>query len=127
MQFSQEIKDALDQIEKLLASEYDWEYIDYLPPEKRHLDFAKGILSQFVSTLTHKSYIVKRPYVSNSPQGGAKLEWHADKRSLYLELNCHSPTYTKITDNPNGTTTIDSQDLIPTPETYLSLWKWYNA
>lgn len=117
------LREMISAIDGLLTNEYDWDAIDYRKPTLEDINFAKDTLIKFVTVLGGcEGYLLTKPYISNSEDGGAKLEWHSGERSLYLRINRPEPVATTIVDNPDGTTTIDRKPFLQ--QSYLSLWKW---
>ena len=114
--------EMLSEIENLLENEYDWDEIDYREPTHEDINYAKVILTEFVNIISCEGYLLTKPYISNSEDGGAKLEWHSDKRSLYLRIDRLESEATTMEDNPDRTTTIVDKPF--SPQSYLSLWKW---
>ena len=114
--------EMLSEIDSILKNEYDWDEIDYRKPMPEDINHAKIVLTEFVTIIGCEGYLLTKPYISNSEDGGAKIEWHLDKRSLYLRIDRLESVATTMEDNPNGTTVIDDKPLLP--QSYLSLWKW---
>ena len=116
--------EMLSEIDSLLKNEYDWDEIDYRKPTLKDISHAKSILTEFVfvTTIGYEGYSLTKPYISNSEDGGAKIEWHLDKRSLYLRIGSLESVATMIEDKPDGTTTIDDKPFLQ--KSYLSLWEW---
>lgn len=115
------LQEMLSEIESLLDNEYDWDEIDYKKPTAEDINRAKSVLIDFVSTINSEGYSVKKPYISNSENGGANIEWDTDERSLYMEITQHDSVITKIWDEPDRSV-IDTELL--QKENYLPLWKW---
>ena len=118
------LREMLSEIDGLLTNEYDWDEIDYRKPTLEDINFAKDTLIKFVTVIGYyEEYSLTKPYISNSEDGGAKIEWHSDnsKRSLYLRIACHESVATKIWDESDETN-IDNEPFLQ--ENYLSLWKW---
>ena len=114
--------EMLSEIDNLLKNEYDWDEIDYRKPTPEDIDRAKLVLTEFVFIMNYGEYSLQKPHISNSEDGGAKIEWHSDKRSLYLRIDRLESIATKIQDEPDGTTTVDTKSF--RQQDYLSLWKW---
>ena len=117
------LREMLSEIDALLTNEYDWDEIDYRKPTLEDINFAKDTLIKFVTVIGWERCLLTKPYISNSEDGGAKIEWHSDnnKRSLYLRITCHESVATKIWDESDETN-IDNEPFLQ--ENYLSLWKW---
>ena len=115
------LEEMLSEIDDLLKNEYDWDEIDYIKPTPEDINYAKSVLTDFVFTIGYEGYLLKKPYISNSEDGGAKIEWHSDKRSLYLRINRLESVITQIWDGPDITNVGDKPFL---QQDYLSLWKW---
>lgn len=116
------LREMLSEIDGLLTNEYDWDEIDYRKPTLEDINFAKDTLIKFVKVIgCCEGYLLTKPYISNSEDGGAKIEWHSDKRSLYLRIARHESVATKIWDESDETN-IDNEPFLQ--ENYLSLWKW---
>ncbi len=115
------LEQMLSEIDDLLKNEYDWDEIDYIKPTPEDINYAKSVLTDFVFTIGYEGYLLKKPYISNSEDGGAKIEWHSDKRSLYLRINRLESVITQIWDGPDITNVGDKPFL---QQDYLSLWKW---
>ena len=111
----------LSEIDDILKNEYDWDEIDYRKPTLKDISQAKSILTEFVTTISYEGYSLIKPYISNSENGGAKIEWHLDKRSLYLRIGSLESIATMIEDKSDGTT-IDDKPFLQ--KSYLSLWEW---
>lgn len=117
------LREMLSEIDGLLMNEYDWDEIDYRKPTLEDLNFAKDTLIKFVTVIgCYGGYLLTKPYISNSEDGGAKFEWHSNDRSLYLRINRFESVATKIEDELDGTTTIVDKPVLQ--QDYLSLWKW---
>lgn len=116
------LREMLSEIDNLLKNEYDWDEIDYRKPSPEDIDCAKLVLIEFVFIMNYGEYSLQKPHISNSEDGGGKIEWHSDKRSLYLRIDCLKSIATKIQDEPDGTTTVDTKPF--RQQDYLSLWKW---
>ena len=116
------LEEMLSEIDDLLKNEYDWDEIDYIKPTPEDINYAKSVLTEFVTTIGYEGYSLTKPYISNSEDGGAKIEWHLDKRSLYLRIGSLESVATMIEDKPDGTTTIDDKPFLQ--KSYLSLWEW---
>lgn len=117
------LREMLSEIDDLLKNEYDWDAMDYREPTREDINFAMDTLIKFVQVIgCCEGYLLTKPYISNSEDGGAKLEWHSGERSLYLRIDRPEPVATTIVDNPDGTTTIE--DIPFQQDFYLSLWKW---
>ena len=114
--------EMLSEIDSLLENEYDWDEIDYRKSTHEDINYAKIILTEFVNVISYGGKVLTKPYISNSEDGGAKIEWHSGERSLYLRINCFESIATTMEDNPDGTTTILDKPF--SPQSYLSLWKW---
>ena len=114
--------EMLSEIDNLLKNEYDWDEIDYRKPTPEDIDRAKLVLTEFIFIMNYGEYSFQKPHISNSEDGGAKIEWHSDKRSLYLRIDRLKSIATKIQDEPDGTTTVDTKPF--QQQDYLSLWKW---
>jgi len=115
------LQEMLSEIDDLLKNEYDWDDIDYRKPTPEDISRAKFVLIDFVFTMSYEGYLLKKPYISNSEDGGAKIEWHSDKRSLYLRIDRRKSIAAKIQDEPDRTTVHTNPFL---QQDYLSLWKW---
>ena len=118
------LREMLSEIDALLTNEYDWDEIDYRKPTLEDINFAKDTLIKFVKVIScYEGCSLTKPYISNSEDGGAKIEWHSDnnKRSLYLRIACHESVATKIWDESDKTN-INNEPFLQ--ENYLSLWKW---
>lgn len=117
------LREMLSEIDVLLTNEYDWDEIDYRKPTVEDINFAKDTLIKFVTVIGGEGCLLTKPYISNSEDGGAKIEWHSDnsKRSLYLRITCHESVATKIWDESDETNIADESF---SQENYLSLWKW---
>lgn len=111
----------LSEVEVLLKNEYSWDEIDYRKPTTKDISRAKTFLMSFVFTIGSAGYIVKKPHISNSEDGGAKFEWHLGERSLYLRIDRLKSVVTKIWDESDRTI-VDTKPLLQ--QNYLSLWKW---
>ena len=117
------LREMLSEIDGLLMIEYDWDEIDYRKPTLEDINVAKDTLIKFVTVIGGcEGYLLTKPYISNSEDGGAKLEWHSGERSLYLRIDHLESVATKIVDTPDGTTTIDDTPFLQ--QSYLPLWKW---
>ena len=117
------LQEMLSEIESLLKNEYNWDEIGYRKPTPEDITRAKSVLREFVSTIGYEGYFLKKPYISNSENGGATIEWDTDERSLHLEITQHNSVITKMWDEPDRSV-IDTKPLLK--EDYLLLWKWIN-
>ena len=119
------LREIISKIDNLLLNEYDWEYMDYEKPSIEHINFAKDTIIKFFKVVgCYGEQLLNEPYISNSENGGAKIEWHLGERSLYLRIDCIDQIATKIHDKLDGTTIIEDEPFVE--QSYLSLWKWVN-
>ena len=116
------LQGMMSEIDSLLENDYDWEKIDYIKPTLEDINHAKSILTDFVTTIDYEGCSLKKPYISNSEQGGVKIEWHLDKRSLYIRISRLKLVATMIEDKSDDRTTID--DKLFLKKSYLPLWQW---
>ena len=95
--------EMLSEIDSLLKNEYDWDEIDYRKPTFEDISRAKSVLIDFVFTISYDGYSLKKPYISNSEDGGAKFEWHLDERSLYIRIDRLKSVVTQMRDESDKT------------------------
>lgn len=113
-----------DQIDKLLTNEYDWEEIGYEKPNPKDIDYAKHIMSDFISSINSAGYSLsslEEPFISNGEYGGATIEWRESGRSLYFDIKYQSATWTKVW-REGKRTIVRTNELRKTD--YVQAWKW---
>ena len=115
---------VLDQIDELLTNEYDWEEIGYEKPNPKDLDYAKRIMSDFISSISSAGYSLsslEAPFISNGEYGGATIEWRESGRSLYFDIKHQSVKFTKVW--KEGKRTIVRTNKFRKTD-YVKVWEW---
>ena len=115
------LQQILSEIDNLLKNEYDWDEIGYRKPTPEDIDHAKFVLREFVSTISSKGYVLKKPYISHFEEGGASIKWKIGDRTLYLEIGQNDSVFSKIWKEFGNLRAIERPLL---KKDYLRLWKW---
>ena len=118
IQISQKV---LHQINELLTKEYDWDSIDYEKPNPKDIDYAKRIMSNFMSSISSAGYTLEIPTISNCEDGGATMRWRKNERSLYFDISRQLTEATKIWKD-DGKPLSMTEELCP--DNYVEIWKW---
>lgn len=113
--------EMLSEIDSILKNEYDWDEIDYRKPTPEDINYAKIILTEFVTIVGCDGYLLTKPYISNFEEGGASIKWKIGDRTLYLEIGQNISIYTKVWRESNKACSIE-RPLFQTD--YLQLWEW---
>lgn len=116
------LQEILDEIEKLKSNNYDWDYMDYDPPNFEDIDYAKQVVRNFILAIESSPYSFKKPYITNCYTGGVELSWYGDEREFHFHLNREAPYIVKLYDE-DGKSLIEDVPL--DPENYISIWEWY--
>lgn len=115
------LQEMLSEIESLLENEYEWDEIDYRKPTPEDISRAKSVLIDFVSTISRKGYLLKKPYISNFEEGGASVKWKIGDRTLYLEIGQNVSIFSQVWRESGKPRAIEKPLL---KKDYLRLWKW---
>ena len=115
---------VFSQINELLTKEYDWDDIGYEKPHPKDIDYAKHIMSDFISSISSKGYslnLLELPFISNGENGGATIEWRESGRSLYFDIKYQDAKFTTV--RQEGKKTIVRTDNLRKSD-YVSVWEW---
>ena len=117
-------QEVFSQIDELLTKEYDWDDIGYEKPHPKDIDYAKRIMSDFISSISSKGYSLNSlelPFISNGENGGATIEWRENGRSLYFDIKYQDAEFTKVWQESKKTI-VRTDNLCEND--YVSVWEW---
>jgi hypothetical protein len=111
----------LQRFDVLAHREDNWDGYESKKPTLAILDHAKGLMVEFLDSITAAGHLWLTPFISSDEDGDITVEWHKGTRELHIQIGENEAEYIQV-----WGTNIDTEMHIDSlnADNYRTLWKW---